>query len=143
MPEENGSNKSLLTLIGVGAAIIGWFLANQFLVLTPSFDEVLMKTASELNKSLPMMVDSETQLDNTISLPDNTFQYNYTLINIDVDSIVAEELHEALEGRLANNIKNNPDMKAFRENEVTMCYSYSDKDGQFITKIIISPEDYQ
>ncbi len=34
-------------------------------------------------------------------------------------------------------------MKTFRENNVTMNYSYSDKDKNFITKISITPDEYK
>jgi hypothetical protein len=39
-----------------------------------------MAAANELNKSCLMMVDQDTRLDNAVALPENVFQYNYTLI---------------------------------------------------------------
>ena len=42
----------------------------------------MMAAASEINKTCPIMVDQYTQLDNALALPDNSFQYNYTLIDI-------------------------------------------------------------
>ena len=58
-------------------------LVQQFAFDKPTFDKVMMESASELNKSCLVMVDKDTRLDNVIALPDNIFQYNYTLVNIE------------------------------------------------------------
>ncbi|MGB0869450.1 MAG: hypothetical protein ACPGSD_07620 [Flavobacteriales bacterium] len=143
MSEQKSKNNQLKTAIGVIVGILTYFLVNHFLFAPPSFDKVLMTTASELNKSLPLMVDRDTQLDNTIALPNNVFQYHYTLINSVIDKIEIKKMEEFLEEQLLNNIKSNPDLKTFRDNNVTMNYSYKDKNGEFITKISITPDEYK
>ena len=109
-----------------------------------------MKTASEINASCPIMVDQDTRLDNTIALPGNTFQYNYTLMhfapinNSDIDlELELEKFRKVFENQILINVKTNPDLKFFRDNEVTMNYYYKDKKGNFITKIIITPDQYK
>ena len=68
---------SVLTIvITILAAALGSWLAQTFLISKPTFDKQLMTMASEMNKNLPMMIDSETRLDNTIGGPGNTFTYN-------------------------------------------------------------------
>ncbi len=143
MNEKSNKSNQLKTIIGVAVGILTYFLVQQFLLAPPSLDKVLMNAASEINKSLPIMVDSETQLDNTIALPNNIFQYHYTLINNTVDEIDIEEMENGLKQMLANNMRNNPDMKTFRENNVTMNYMYKDRNGNFITKISITPSEYK
>ena len=109
---------------------------------TPSFDTILAAAASEVNKSCPMMVDKETRLDNAVSFPGPTFQYNYTLVNYVKDSINADQLQKALQPGILNNVKSNPDLKIYRDHKVTMVYAYNDKNKVFITKINITPEMY-
>ena len=79
---NNNSKKILGLAIGAIATVLIFYSVNHF-IFNPSIDKSMMAVASELNKSCPMMVDSETQLDNAIALPNSVFQYNYTLVNIE------------------------------------------------------------
>lgn len=108
-----------------------------------SFDKALMETASEINKSCPIMVDNATRLDNSIALEGNVFQYNYTLVNMMKDSIDIDELVNYLEPIITNFVKTNPDLQAMRENKVTVNYYYKDKTGVFLFTISVKPEEYE
>ncbi len=137
------SNKNISkTVIGTIIGLTTFFIIKQFIFTPPTIDEAMMHAASEINKSCPIMVDQETRLDNAISLPDNIFQYNYTLINIVKDSIDLKTFEDYMQPMIINNVKTNPDLKICRENKVTMAYSYKDMKGEFITKISISPDKY-
>lgn len=118
-------------------------LVQQFFFNAPSLDKTLMKVASEVNKTCPMMVDKETRLDNTVALPDKIFQYNYTLVNMVKDSINVQDLKNYLEPNVTNNMKTNPDMKFYRDKKITMTYYYKDKNGVFVIKIAVTPDKYQ
>lgn len=109
----------------------------------PLYEKVLMEMANELNKNCPLMIDAETRLDNTIALPNNIFQYNYSLINIDKESVNIDEAKNFLEQQIINTAKTNPDMKVFRDNKTTLRYSYKDKSGIFILTIEVTPDKYQ
>ncbi len=109
----------------------------------PLYEKVLMEMANELNKNCPMMLDAETRLDNTIALPGNIFQYNYSLINIDKEALNIDELKAYLEQQIVNTAKTNPDMKIFRDNKTTLRYSYKDKSGIFILTIEVTPDKYE
>ena len=89
------------------------------------------------------MVDQETRLDNAVALPDNAFQYNYTLVNFNKDELDLEEFTASMEPQLTNNVKTNPDLKIFRDNHVTMKYYYKDKNGEFVAQFEVSYEDYK
>ncbi len=123
-------------------AALGYWLAQQFLGGKPAFDKQLMAVANEINQNCPIMVDSDTRLDNAIGGPGNRFTYNYTLVNFSADQIDLEHFINALRPTILNTVKTNPDMQAFRDNKVTLVYSYKDKDGIFLTNIKIPPEDY-
>ncbi|MEM6316518.1 MAG: hypothetical protein AAF960_02555, partial [Bacteroidota bacterium] len=65
MNEKNNNNGQIKTGAGVVVGMLAYFLVKQFFFAPPAFDKVLLNTANEINKSLPRMVDSETQLDKT------------------------------------------------------------------------------
>lgn len=109
----------------------------------PAFDKALMKTANEINKSCPIMVDNATRLDNAVALPDNVFQYNYTLISTNIDSVNVDDVKNYLEPTITNFVKTSPDMKEMRDNNVTVNYSYKDKAGVFLFTISVKPEQYK
>jgi hypothetical protein len=102
-----------------------------------------MGVASEINKTCPFMVDENTRLDNTMSTSKSDFQYNYTLINHNKEEVNVTELESFLKQQLINNIKTSPDMKFFRDNNITMGYNYKDKNGSYFLKLLIRPEDYK
>jgi hypothetical protein len=136
------SKKTLTIIITIIAAVIGSWIGQELLFQKPNFDEQLMAIASELNKSCPIMVDSETRLDNSIGGPDKSFTYNYTLINYSKEEIDIDYFLSTLRPSILNNVKTNPDLATFRDKKIEMKYSYKDKNGVFITKIIIKPEEY-
>ena len=74
-----------------------------------------------------MFIDSLTRLDNTMTLPGKTFQYNYTLKNSASlnTNVIKSNLHQSI----LNSIKTNPALKEFRDNNVKLVYSYSDENG--------------
>jgi hypothetical protein len=129
-----------LTMFFVGLSM--YFAVQHYFFSSPSLDKLLMYAASEINKTCPIVVDEETQLDNTIALPDNVFQYNFTLPNLSKSDSVFEGIKKIIEPKILNSTKTSPDLKTFRDNKVTMNYNYRDKEGVFLFKIIITPEMY-
>lgn len=108
-----------------------------------SFDKQLKIAADEINKTCPMMIDSDTQLDKVENFPGKIFQYTYTLINstkADYDSIQFDSL---MKSYVIENIKTNPDLQIFRDNNVTIINNYKDKTGMLIERIIVIPEQYR
>lgn len=107
-----------------------------------SFDKAMMEAASKINESCPIMVDSETRLDNAIAMPDNVFQYNYTLIHVDKDSIDIDLAKGQLEPTIINFVKTNPDLKIYRDSKVTFKYYYKDRNGVYLLSILVPPDIY-
>ncbi len=121
--------------------MIGYF-AVGFLE-KPTYNKAMMEIASEMNKSCPIMIDNATRLDNSIVLPDNVFQYNYTLVNMTKDSIMIDDLKNYLEPTIINFVKTNPDMKKMRDFKTTVNYYYKDKTGVYLFTISVKPEQYE
>jgi len=142
---EKASNKQkqIKTIIGIAVGALVMILVQQFVFKTPSFDKQMMQAASEINKVCPIMVDQETRLDNSIALPDNVFQYNYTLVNMEKNSINIFELEEYLKPIILNTIRTNPDLKVFKDNETTMLYNYKDKNSEYLFKLSFTADQYK
>lgn len=133
---------SIQAMIGAGVTIIALALMQYFFSQSPSVDKMMAKTASESNKTCPMMVDQITRMDNAVALPGRIFQYNFTMINMDVASIETEELKKNLEPVIVNTVKTSPELKLFRDKEITIVYYYRDSNGNFMFKISVGPEQY-
>ncbi len=126
MKKHNTKQIIISAIAFVISFIIAKFAVEYFINRNNTFDKQLMKAASDLNKSCPVMVDKDTRLDNTVALPDNIFQYNYTLVNYSKEEIDIDLIKNNLQPLLLNNIKSNDDLKIFRDNKVTLKYSYKE-----------------
>jgi hypothetical protein len=143
MEEQTDKNKKVKTYIGLVVGMVVAFSVQHFLFKKPSFDKQMMQAASEINKTCPIMIDAETRLDNTVALPNNVFQYNYTLVNMVKDSVDVEAIEKHLQPIILNTIKTSPDMESFRINNATISYSYKDKNNNYLTKLEFTSNDYK
>ena len=149
---RSGSKPLKGILIGIGVILfigiiyaIGSYAGNKIISLfqKPVFDQMMMLTASEINKTCPIMVDAETRMDNAVALPDHVFQYNYTLINIEKASIDTLKLKTYLEPTIVSFVKTSPQMKFLRDNKTRFNYCYRDKAGKYMMIISVNPGQYQ
>jgi hypothetical protein len=109
----------------------------------PSIDIQLLEMSNVTNQYLPKTVDAQTRLDTTIPLPDKTFQYVYTLVNYSKAQLNLKDMEKQMRPFLLNGIKTNDKMNFFRDNKVTLIYSYRDKDGNEILKFVFDYNDYK
>jgi len=135
----------ILFIILVIAGTIGKKVYLEFLSpkMKISYNTILMKAASEINKNCPIMVDSETRLDNASGGTKNEITYNYTFVNHNKSELDIIELKNSLRPNIVEGVKTNPDLKGFRENKVIMKYRYKDKEGSYLFDIVITPQDYE
>ncbi len=101
-----------------------------------SWESKLTYTASELNKGLPMMVDSDTRLDSTIALQ-NTFTYKYTMINYSLSDLDVAKFTEVMTKQITNSVCTTPDMAIFVKNKTLVNYIYFDKESKHLSKILV------
>ena len=105
-------------------------------------DSALRLTAQKMNEMCPMVIDNDTRLDNVAVLSNRTIQYNYTLVNINIEDINSDLVKNEFIPILNNKVKTNDGLKNFRINNVTLSYYYGDKNGKFIFKHKVTPEIY-
>lgn len=84
----------------------------------------------------------DTRLDSGFFIPDSTFQFDYTLLNYDSNQVDAAALALYLKPRIRSNVRVNPEMKVQRDHQVTMVFHYRDRNGNFITRVHLAPEEY-
>jgi hypothetical protein len=143
MEKKESSKLNTKAIIGIVVGVLFSALVQQLFFKTPSFDKVMMNAANEINKTCPLMVDKETRLDNAIALPENKFQYNYTLVNFEKEALNIEEVKGKIEPNIVNIVKTNPQMKIMRDNSTTVVYNYKDKNGVFLFEVAVTPDKYK
>ena len=137
---------SIKVLFGIIFGVAMVVLFQQYIIpdlFTPSIDTQLNHLASEMNKNCPMMVDSQTRMDNTMAGSDKSIIYNYTLINYAKDQVDLKFFNNKLRPKILNNIKTNPQMNYLKNRDVTFVYNYNDKNGIFIISLKITPKEYK
>lgn len=118
------------------------FFANSVMAESESdkMDALLAKAASIANKDLPIMVDSETRLDNTIG-GNYRVVYNYTLVNYQSEEIDPNELKSIYQETIKNKSCTTPMLIPYFKHGVSIYYQYYGNKGKFITAIKVSPDD--
>jgi hypothetical protein len=143
-PSTSSAKKRWLGLaVSALAFLLSYYAVQEIFFKPPSFDKLMMQVASEINKNCPFMVDQFTRLDNSVALPDNSFQYNYTLVEVTKDEVIIDTVKKYIEPNILNTVKTNPDLKFFRDNKTTLIYNYKDMNGEFVHKFSVTPEMYQ
>lgn len=125
------------------------FLSLFFVVVSckkDDFAKELKESAATTNKLGPQILSDGVRLDNVSASDDNTFQYNYTLLEDEKEKVTPEEIEvfktSAREEALKV-IKTSDEMKMFRDHKVTLKYHYVDKNGKPLTDFTIAPTDYK
>ena len=129
-------------IVGVVVFFLAFFAVQHFFFSEPTFNKAMTKIAAEINKESPMMVDADTRLDNVIVLPGNVFQYNYTIINADVEDVDVQVLKDYLEPIITNAVSTDPQMQYQRDYKTTMNYNYKDMNGRHMFLISVTPDKY-
>lgn len=111
-----------------------------------TIDDELKEVAANINKTTPQNLTDGVRLDSVSAKPGKIFKYNYTLTDDTKESVSPEEIEafksRAKEGALGV-VKTSEDIKVFRDNQVTMEYSYYDKNGKPTADFKITPEEYK
>jgi molybdopterin-guanine dinucleotide biosynthesis protein A len=101
----------------------------------------LKKTAESASKECPIQVDSVMKLENIVAFYPSTLRYNYTL-KYDTIKYDIREFEKSLRVTTLNTVSTSPDSKIFRDLFTTLEYNYNDTLGNFLFRIVITPEDY-
>jgi hypothetical protein len=135
----------LLIVIAFAGAIgknIGRSTAKEYEKekLDVAIEKELIKTSQQINKQLPMMVDSETRLDTTICTGKNV-AYKYTMINLSEKDLDINAFIKEIKPMLLKNQCSNENMVKMLKIGVQYSYMYQDRNGTLVTAININKND--
>ena len=139
------SNTKLILFVAAGviAGYIVWWAVPEFLKINedPRSQTRLSRIAAELNRSVPVMIDQETEL-LPVQSTEGVLIYNYRLVNYSVAQIDRDKFavgaKQGLRQRACNTAETRDD---FLKKGVTLRYSYYDKDKQHIVTVDVTPAD--
>jgi hypothetical protein len=134
--------KKIMLFFGLIIILTLAFAVKKICFKPVPFDKNLESLSMELNKNCPMMVDQNTRLDGTKASEGKRFEYHYTLVNIEKDNIKEDELQKFLYDQILDNLKNNPDLKYFKDNETIMSHSYKDRNNNPLFDLTFTASDY-
>lgn len=103
------------------------------------FEAALVRASNTVNKSLPVVVDKSTRLDNVTAGPGRRFTYNYTLVNTAARDFDRDYFLREMSRSLRKGVCTNDDMQIFLRNGVVIAYAYRLHDGQSVGRVEISP----
>jgi hypothetical protein len=144
--ETKKINIKYIIIVAIAAtigSIVGGYIIDGIKGKRNNLDKILVEAANELNKNLPIMMDSETRLDSTMALPGKEYVYSISLINYTIDEINIEEFEKKIKPNLINNARTNSNMEIFRNNNVTLIYVYRDKNMNEIVTVKVTSKDYK
>jgi len=102
--------------------------------------EMLERTAGDMSRDLPRMVDPDTEL-TSVQASDRLLTYNHRLVNLRAEDLEPSFLETLRPGVLGTVCSSRSLRDAFLEPGVTLRWTYSDRDGQFLVAIEVAPRD--
>lgn len=129
------------SIVGLVFFALSFYGVQQF--FKPDMAEELKEVAIELNKQTPMQIDEFVRLDSASSKGKNNFIYHYTLVAAEKQEVDLDTVNKYIRPGIIENVKTHPDLKIFRDNQITMDYRYYDRKGDFVTEISVTPDLYK
>jgi hypothetical protein len=128
---------------GVMAAYLIWWVGPKYFgeKIDPRSQERLSRIAAEINRSVPVMIDKETEL-TVVEGYEAMLIYKYRLVPYSVRQLNHEKFAAGAKQRVAQAACNQPEMRDdYLKKGVTLRYSYFDKDKQHIATVDVTPAD--
>jgi cell division protein FtsB len=98
------------------------------------FDVKLAEMAASMNKKMPV-TEGPYRMDSVGTRKGRVMVYNYTIMGSDKLKLDYLATKNSIEKKIIENLKTNPKLKSFKENDVTMVYKYFDEHG--VKQIVI------
>jgi len=128
---------------GVLLAYLAWRVVPEYFRKEedPRSQEYLSRIAAEINRSVPVMIDQETELMPVAGAP-GMLIYKYRLVGHSVTKLDHEKFAAGAKQRVTQGACGRPETRdEFLKKGVTLRYSYFDKDKQHIATIDVTPTD--
>lgn len=125
-------------IIGIVAfsIIIVFYGCQQ--IFEKDLESKLTNFVTDLNKRTPIQIDTYSKLDSASLIEGKAnLIFYYTLMEKDEFEVNYDSLNKYIRSIIIKDIKS-PELKIFRENEITIDYEYYDKNGDFITELLVT-----
>jgi len=123
------------------ASTVWWAASDYFAKPDPSSARHLREIADQINRSIPVMIDKETELMPSAGY-DGMLVYNYRLVSYSASQIDHRKFAAGVKQKVAQSACNRPETRDdFLKNGVTLRYSYFDKNNQHIATVDVTPAD--
>jgi hypothetical protein len=137
--------KKSLVWIAVGVIagyLVFWGVPEMFQEnVEPRSQARLSRIAAELNRSVPFMIDKETEL-TVVEGYEAMLIYKYRLVPYSVRQLDHERFAAGAKQRVTQGACSEPVMRDdYLKKGVTLRYSYFDKDNQHIATVDVTPAD--
>jgi hypothetical protein len=143
MEEKQRKKKLLIRKIVQILVVIALVTVGQYYYTkNKSVGKELTALVTNYNSACPMMISNDIRMESVNTLPHNTIQYDFTLVNVQKESIDINALKKSVEKEILASSKKNPSLEAFRDNGSTVIYNYKDRNEKELFKIILTPEMY-
>ena len=129
----------LFSLVSLPYLISFWGCTSKNRELNRQLNEM----ASNLNSSTPVMLDRFTRFDSASVTKDNEFCYYYTILNTTNADSLFSELKQTISENIRSQVASSPDLRIFRDNDVTLRYFYRDSLQNVVHDITITPDQYK
>jgi hypothetical protein len=133
---------SLIVVALIVASVLWWGLPRSYQKHeNPRSLESLSRVAADLNRSVPVMIDKETEL-LTSAGAEAMLIYNYRLVQYSLSQLDPNQFATRIKPGVTRNACNRAETREeFLNKGITLRYVYFDRDKQHIATIDISPAD--
>jgi hypothetical protein len=138
------SNKKIIIRTGIKiiVVLILMFLTQHYLIGNKTIGDEITPLVARYNNACPMMISDDISMESVNVLPDNTVQYDFTLVRVDKVEINVNALKQSVEKEILSEAKTNPSLEAFRNNNYTIVYVYRDRNQKQLFEITLARETY-
>ena len=126
----------------VASLTLGGFLGFKF-YFKPLFEKkLLVLNAKEYNKKCPVTYSDGVRVDSVTVQSDSKFEYHSTLINVEKENFNLDSFINVTEKRIVGDLKKDSSVQPMRDNNITLGYTYRDRNGKLLYEISVTPEMY-
>ena len=126
----------IIVVLLTGSCCLAFHLHNEKRVR-----DRMLEIAAIVNNSAPIEAADFVLIDSAAVLGNRVFLFSCTMWNVEKDDISAGTIERYLLPDIIKDVKRDSASYYLRKSKITLCYSFSDKNGEHIHDFFISPSD--
>lgn len=144
-PKKTNKKQLISTAITVAVSVLAVNLTTQsFQKCSGNISQKqLVAEIKEFNKTLPLAVDDFNTLLDSVTISSDSILVYHATCDILEEEANLDTIKKYIDPSLLDNIKKNPDLKAYRNNQLTWKYVYNDINGNIFHTYTITPAMYK